>query len=287
MYDVIIIGKGPAGISASLYTARAGLKTLVIGGYSDLSKGHSIDNYYGFDSGISGEELIIRGEKQVKRFGTSIINDIVIALEYEDNGFYKVKTKNSVYDAKAVLLATGSNKKKIKINNIQKFEGKGVHYCTTCDGYFYRDKKVALLGYNDYALNELEDMKQFTPYVSILTNGMEPVVDFGEIEIITKKIKSLEGDEYLDKVVYEDGQYDEFDGIFVAYGTASSADFARKLGVIINGNIIGVDEDQKTNIQGLFAAGDCSSSIKQVATAVGQGCVAGMKIIEYVRNLGR
>lgn len=288
MYDVIIIGKGPAGISASLYTSRANLKTLIIGKTSSLSKGHMVDNYYGFENGIPGEEILSRGEKQTIRFGTHILEDEVIALQYNfEEGYYIVKTKNGIYESRAVILSTGSEKKRVPIKNIDQFEGKGVHYCTTCDGYFYRGKKVAILGFNEYALNELEEMKQFANDITVLTNRNVPVVDFEGVKINTKRIISLEGNEYLEKIIYEDGDFEDFDGIFVAYGTASSVDFARKLGVLIKDNIIEVDQDQKTNIDGLYAAGDCSSKIKQVAVAVGQGAVAGLKVSEYIRNLGR
>lgn len=287
LYDVIIIGKGPAGISASLYTSRANIKTLVIGKESILSKSNMIDNYYGFKDGISGSELLKQGEEQTLRFGTDIVEDEVIALEYDFNGTYTVKTKEHLFNASTVLMATGSEKKKISIKNIDKFTGKGVHYCTTCDGYFYRDKKVAILGFNEYALNEAEEMKHFTKDVSILTNGNAETVDFNGLNINRKKIVSFEGDNYLNKVVYDDNSEEYFDGIFVAYGTASSVDFARKLGIVIKDGLIVVDKEQKTNLNGLFAAGDCTSEIKQIGVAVGQGTVAGLKIIEYIRKLRR
>jgi thioredoxin reductase (NADPH) len=287
MFDIIIIGKGPAGISASLYTSRANIKTLVIGSASSLSKSHLIDNYYGFKEGISGIELLKQGEAQTVRFGTHILEDEVIALEYDFEGTFTVKTKSDSYKASTVLLATGSGKKRVSIKNIEKFTGKGVHYCTTCDGYFYRNKKVAILGFNEYALNESEEMKHFTKDLVLLTNGNQETPGFEGMDINRKKIVSVEGDDYLEKVVYEDGSEEEFDGIFAAYGTASSADFARKLGIILNGDIIEVDGDQKTNMNGLFAAGDCTSNIKQIAVAAGQGAVAGLKITEYIRNLRR
>jgi thioredoxin reductase (NADPH) len=192
-----------------------------------------------------------------------------------------------IYSARTVLLATGSEKARIPIKNIHKFEGKGVHYCTTCDGYFYRGRKVAILGYNEYALNEFHEMKNYTDDITLLTNGNEASADFNDVLVNRRKIISAEGEEYLDRVVYENGAEEKFDGIFVAYGTASSADFARKLGIIINNDIIEVDDNQKTNLDGLYAAGDCSSKIKQISVSVGQGAVAGLRISEYVRNLGR
>lgn len=284
MYDVIIIGRGPAGISASLYTSRADLKTLIIGKYSSLQKSLHIDNYYGFGQGISGEELLKQGEAQTLRFGTEVLEDEVIALEYDFEGVFTVKTKSSSYNSKSVLLATGSEKKKIPIKNIDRFEGKGIHYCTTCDGYFYKGLKVGILGYNEYAQNELEEMKQFTQNITVLTNGNKAEAGFEGAVINSRKIYSLEGSDSLERVIYDNGSFEEFDGIFAAYGTASSVDFARKLGIIISNDIIETDDNQMTNLEGLYAAGDCASSIKQVAVAVGQGATAGLKLIEYIRN---
>lgn len=284
-YDVIIIGKGPAGISAALYTSRANIRTLIVGKESVLSKSHMVDNYYGFDKGISGPELLSQGEAQALRFGAQIIEDEVIALEYDFEGTFTVKTKEASYTSKAVLLSSGSDKKRIKIENLQKYEGRGVHYCTTCDGYFYQGKKVAILGYNEYAQNELNEMMHFTDNITVLTNGRDPVSDFSSIPVNSRKIVSLDGSEFIQGVVYEDGTKEDFDGIFIAYGTASSVDFARKLGILMKDNIIEVDDAQKTNMEGLFAAGDCSSKIKQVSVAVGQGAVAGIKIAEYIRHI--
>lgn len=287
MYDVIIIGKGPAGISASLYTSRAGLTTLVLGKISSLNKSHRVDNYYGFESGIPGYELLDFGEKQTLRFGTIIMDDEVIALEYDFDGIFTVRTKSNSYQTNAVLLATGSEKTRIPIKNIDMFEGKGIHYCTVCDGYFYKNKKVAILGYNEYAKNEIDEMEQFTKDITLLTNGNVPTLDFGATAVVKKKIEGLSGSNFLESITYNDSTEEKFDGIFVAYGTASSVDFARKLGIAIKDNLIEVDEEQKTNLVGLYAAGDCVSKIKQIAVSVGQGAVAGLKIAEYIRNLRR
>lgn len=288
MVDVIIIGKGPAGVSASLYTSRANLNTLIIGKTGALGKSSRIDNYYGFRDGIAGEELLKNGEAQTLRFGTRIIEDEVISLEYEfDEEYFIVKTRNSSFESKAVLLATGSERKSIRIKDIDKFTGRGIHYCTTCDGYFYRNKKVGMLGYTEYALNEVLEMKQFTDNITLLTNGNALDGTVEGLPVNNKKIISVNGDEYLKNVEYDDGTLESFDGIFVAYGTASSVDFARKLGIVLNGDIIEVDGSQSTNLKGLYAAGDCCSKIKQIAVAVGQGAAAGLNILEYIRKTRR
>jgi len=288
MNDVIIIGKGPAGISAALYTIRANLKTLVIGlNDSTLHKAGEIENYYGFSQPISGKQLLENGEKQALRLGGRILNEEVIGIEKED--VFIVKTVKGNYRALSVLIATGQKTADVKIQNLNKFEGKGISYCTTCDGFFYRGKKVGVLGYKDFALHEANELVPFTNNIIILTNGQNP--EFSEdssglahkFEFNEKPISAFEGGEFLERVVFHDGSVYQVDGIFVAYGSASTINFAQKMGIITKNRAIAVNENQETNIEGLFAAGDCTGVFKQISVAVGQGALAGRRMIEYVR----
>lgn len=290
MYDVIIIGKGPAGVSASLYTVRGNLKTLIIGkGDSALKKTEKIENYYGFSNVISGEYLLQEGEKQASRLGAEILEDEVIAIDKGD--FFKVATSRQTYECKSVLLATGQPYKTIKIENLKEFEGRGVSYCSTCDGFFYNNLKVGVLGFKDYAIHEARELEAYTKDITIFTNGKELEVsdqfkeDMRRFRVNTRKVTKIDGSEFLQKIFFEDGTSEDIDGIFVAYESASSADFARKLGVMTDGNSILVDRNQQTNLDGLFAAGDCTGIFKQISVAVGQGALAGRKMIEYVRSL--
>lgn len=289
MYDVIIIGKGPAGISASLYTVRSNLKTLIIGkNDSALRKAEKIENYYGFADVIRGEDLLKNGESQALRLGTEIINDEVIAVEKND--FFEVVTSEGRYSSKALVLATGQPVKKVKIENLEKFEGIGVSYCTTCDGFFYNNLKVGVLGFNDYVIHEAIELQAFTKEITIFTNGRELAVsdkyidELNQFKVNKMEIEKLEGSEYLQKIIFKDGSSEEIDGLFVAYDSPSSLDFARKLGIMTNGNSILVDKDQQTNLDGLFAAGDCTGGFKQISIAVGQGALAGKRAIEFIRS---
>lgn len=289
MYDVIIIGKGPAGISSALYTVRSNLKTLIIGkNDSALRKAEKIENYYGFADVIRGEDLLKNGENQALRLGAEIINDEVIAVEKTD--FFEVSTPNNHYTSKALILATGQPVKKVRIENLEKFEGNGVSYCTTCDGFFYNNLKVGVLGFNDYVVHEAIELQAFTKKITIFTNGKELALsdkysdEIKEFEINTKEIAKLEGKDYLEKIYFTDDTGEDLDGLFVAYDSPSSIDFARKMGIMVDGNSIIVDKDQQTNIDGLFAAGDCTGGFKQISTAVGQGAVAGKRAIEYIRS---
>jgi thioredoxin reductase (NADPH) len=290
MYDVIIIGKGPAGLSASLYTVRANLRTLIIGrDDSRLLKAAKVDNYFGFADTVSGMQLLHDGEMQAKRLGAEIVQDEVISVEKED--FFKVTTATDSYMSKAVLLATGQPHKVISIENLVKFEGKGVSYCSTCDGFFYNNLKVGVLGNKDFALHEAMELTAFTKDITIYTNGKELEVsgkhadDTAAFKIETRKILKLDGADFLQRIHFADGTSDSIDGLFVATESASSIDFARKLGILADGNIVVTDGDQRTNLEGVFAAGDCASSFKQISVAVGQGAMAGKAIADYVKSL--
>ncbi|HEX2926809.1 MAG TPA: NAD(P)/FAD-dependent oxidoreductase [Ruminiclostridium sp.] len=290
MHDAIIIGRGPAGMSAALYTVRANLKTLVVGRRdSALSRAGKIDNYFGFAETVSGSYLLDEGERQISRLGAELVEDEVISVEKGD--FFNVKTTSGEYTSKTLLFATGQPQKKVPVENLDEFEGKGVSYCTTCDGFFYNNLKVGVLGFRDFAIHEAVELLTFTKNITIYTNGKE--LELSEeskqiadsFKVNTRPVQKLDGSEFLQRIHFKDGTSEEIDGIFVAYGSASSADFARKLGVIVDGSSIVVDRKQQTNIDGAFAAGDCTGVFKQVSIAVGQGALAGRSMIEYARSL--
>lgn len=290
MYDVIIIGKGPAGLSAALYTVRAKLKTLIIGkNDSRLLKAEKIDNYFGFAQTIDGKWLLNEGEQQVKRLGAELLQDEVISIEKED--YFNVVTSSDSYQCKAILLATGQPHKVIRIENLVKYEGKGVSYCSTCDGFFYNNLKVGVLGNRDYALHEANELLTYTNDITIYTNGVDLDIssryseEIGRFRLETRKISRLDGADFLQRIHFTDGTSESIDGLFVAYESASGIDFARKLGILSDGDIVATDENQRTNLEGVFAAGDCASKFKQISVAVGQGAVAGKAITEYVRSL--
>ena len=200
MYDVIIVGAGPAGISASLYTVRRNLKTLII--YKEksaLEKSTRIENYYGFEKGINGKDLYKIGIRQAQNIGANVIEDEVtnIQIEYlkKDGNreqIFKVQTLNNEFESKSVILATGNKKSKPNIKNIEEYEGKGISYCAICDGFFYRNKDVAVLGDGDYAISETMDLQNIAKSITILTNGGQvPEYRAENISINTKPIKEI------------------------------------------------------------------------------------------------
>ena len=192
MYDVIIVGAGPAGISASLYTIRRNLKTLII--YKEksaLEKSTRIENYYGFENGINGEDLYKIGIRQAQNIGAEIIKDEVTNI-IEKQKIFKVQTLNNEFESKSVILATGNKKSKPNIKNIDKYEGKGISYCAICDGFFYKNKDVAVLGNGDYAISETMDLQNIAKSINILTNGGQaPEYRAENISINTRPIKEI------------------------------------------------------------------------------------------------
>ena len=284
-YDVIIIGAGPSGISASLYTGRANLKTLII--YHDessLERAEKIENYYGFENEISGKELYEIGIRQAKNIGISVKKEEATKIEIIENGF-NVVTVNREYTAKTVILATGSKKNKPKIKGIEEFEGRGISYCAICDGFFYRNRNVVVLGSGNYAIAETNELINIVDNIKILTNGEKaPEFRADNVEVNTKPIKEIVGDKKVEEIEFEDGTKIKTEGIFVAQGVAGSTDFAKKLGVITKNDKIVVNENMETNIKGIYACGDCIGGLLQVSKAVYDGAKAGMQIIKYIRD---
>ena len=287
MGNAVIIGTGPAGISAALYTARAGIKTTVIGkGLGALEKAEKIENYYGFSEPITGRELIENGIEQAKRIGAEIITDEVVGLGYTDK--LTVKTINGEYPADCVILTTGSSRQSPNIKGILEYEGRGVSYCAVCDAFFHKGKDVAVLGCCEYALAEATELLPVTNSVTLITNGTVPTPKIPpEIKIITTAIEEFAGNQVLEKVIFKDGAEILVSGVFVAIGVAGSSELARKMGVEINGNTIVVDSRMATNIPGLYAAGDCTGGMLQIAKAVYQGAVAGTEVIKYIRKISK
>ena len=283
MPNIVIIGGGPAGLSAAIYAVRAGMQATVL--YKDggaLAKTDKIENYFGFIEPVSGAELLERGQKQAERLGAVLRQTEVTGIEYAAQGF-TVKTADGVFDADAVILATGSPRAVPKIEGVAAFEGRGVSYCAICDAFFYRGKDVAVLGQGEYALEEARVLLSVARSVTLLTN--EPPADLPDgLRAETRKVSAVEGDELVSRVAFAEGEPLHVSGVFIAYGTAGSGDFARKLGAQLDGTRIKANADGSTAVPGLFAAGDCTGGLLQVAKAVADGAEAAMSAVKFVRK---
>lgn len=289
MYDVIIIGAGPAGISASLYVRRANLKVAVFyKNESSLEKTKKIENYYGFCDGIDGEKLYLEGISQAKKLGVEIKKEEVNKIIENGENRFKVITEKENYEAKTVILATGISKKKPQIKGIEEFEGRGISYCAVCDGFFFRNRSVAVLGNGSYAISEINDLINIVKDITILTNG-EKELNFRADNVITqtKKIKEIRGENRVEEIEFEDGTKIKTDGIFVAQGVAGSIDFAKKLGIITKKDDIIVNENMETNIKGVYACGDCTGGLLQISKSVYEGTKAGLSAVKHIRNIDK
>lgn len=283
MQNIIIIGSGPAGVSASLYTQRAGIPTTIITkGHGALEKAEEIENYYGIEP-ISGLELEQKGIEAAKKLGVEFIKAEVVGLSYGEK--FIVETTAGNHEADAIIIATGSTRKTLNVKGLRELEGKGVSYCAICDAFFYRNKDVCVLGNGEYAAHEINALLPIVNSLTLLTNGEKLTTTFDQkVKINNEKIISINGDEKVESISLADGSELQVDGVFVAYGTAGSTALAKKIGAAIDGNKIVVDENMATTIPGLFAAGDCTGGLLQVAKAVYEGAKAGTQAIKHLRK---
>lgn len=285
MKDVVIIGVGPAGISAAIYLKRAGVNPVVIGkDYGALSDyPEKIENYYGFANPIFGEDLIQEGINQAKRLDIEIIQDSVISLDQKNDAF-TIKTFSHKLTTKAVILATGKKRMTLSIPGFNKFKGKGISLCATCDGYFFRRKKIAIIGCGPYMAHELEFLSQINQNITVFTNG-ETLLEDVSFPVVNTKISKFIGEDKLTSIETIDGNIYDIQGAFVAIGAPSSIDFATKLGVIVEKNSLVVDQNYQTNIEGLFAIGDVIGGKLQIAKAVYDGMMVTDHVKKYIKSL--
>ena len=267
-----------------------------------MEKAEKIENYYGLEHPLSGQELYDTGIAQAKALGVRMLDAQVLGVVGFDT--FVVKTTEGEFETQSLILATGSKRAAPKIPGIKEFEGRGVSYCAICDAFFYRGKDVAVLGNGDFAMHEAKELANTASTVTIYTNGEEPEFTLeGNISVNTMKIQSVEGDELVsgirlapdmqaqetdsdtEKAV---GEFCHADGLFIAMGTAGSTEIARQMGAELTekGNIL-VNENMETTIPGLYAAGDCTGGLLQVAKAVCDGAQAGINAGKYVRSLNK
>lgn len=284
MGKIVIVGSGPAGCSAALYAARAGMETTVISkGIGALQKAEQIQNYYGFEEGITGAELYRRGVAGAQAVGTQFVTAEVVGLDYAAT--LVVQTTAGDYPADAVILATGTGRIAPKIAGLAEHEGRGVSYCATCDAFFYRGKTAAVLGTGEYALHEVQALLPLAGKVILCTNGEPLTAEFpAGVTLCTEKLEAIEGEETVTALRLAGGGLLPADGLFVALGVAGSAALARKLGAPVENGRIVVDEKMQTGIPGLFAAGDCTGGMLQVCKAVYEGALAATEAIKQIRG---
>ncbi len=272
MYDVIIIGAGPAGISCGLYLKRANKNILIIhNNNSILNKATVIENYYGIEK-ISGNDLYKQGITQAKKLGIEIINDDVI--EINEN---QIITNNNIYKTKIIVLATGLSRKNPNIKNLNKYINDGISYCATCDGFFYKNKKVAVIGNSKYTINEANYLSNLTQNITILTNNL--YLNQSQYNQIDKKIVEINKNDQIFEIKFDDNSIINVDGIFIALELGTT-EIINKIGILTEKNKIVTNQFMETNVNNIYAIGDITDGILQIAKAVYQGAIAAENIIK-------
>ena len=302
-YDVIIIGGGPAGLTAAIYTSRARLKTLVIESYSVPGQAiitDSIENFPGFPEGINGFELVEKFKKQAEKFGAELIVKNVEKIEQLQDG-WRIKAEDKTYTTLSIIIATGAHPRKLDVPGEHKFSGKGVSYCATCDGALYRDKHVVVIGGGDTAIDEALFLTRFAKKVTLVhrrdrlratkilqervlaNKKIEFAWESNVIEILGKdkvggvKIKNIKTKKDTDL---------SCDGVFVFVGYEPNTVLAKGLLKLDKKSYILADEDMNTSKKGIFACGDCKKKLlRQVVTACGDGATAAFNAQQYVEKL--
>lgn len=296
-YDTIIIGSGPAGLTAAIYTVRYNLKTLVIGqDFGLITEAHKVENYPGFES-ASGFEIMEKINAHAGKLGAKIVNDTVLEIEKEKKEFI-VKTGSKKYQASTIIIASGTKKRKLNIPGEEEFLGKGVSYCATCDGPFFKNKIVGVVGGNDSAVIAAELIVQYAKKVYIIYRKEElrakpalisEIKKNKKIEIINNtNVVKLEGDGALKKAIFDTGKELELDGLFIEIGTVPVTALTSPLGVkLTNLKFIETAENQSTNIKGVFGAGDIttnSNNLRQMITAASEGAIAATSVFDYIKE---
>lgn len=307
MYDVIIIGSGPAGYTAALYTSRAFLKTLLFAGIQvggQLTTTTEVDNFPGFPKGIDGNQLMIDMKTQVERFGTDVKQLSVVSIQQSDKIFI-VKTESEQFQARTVIIATGATAMYLGLPSENTFAGKGVSACATCDGFFFRGKEVVVVGGGDTAMEEATFLTKFASKVTIIHRRDEfrasaimldrakkdPKITFLRNAIIEEIIgeSAVTGVKLKDAKTGAESVY-ATQGVFLAIGHKPNTEFLKgfvdldpKGYVVVKRAATVLDPQTETNVAGLFVAGDCvDPRYRQAVVAAGQGCMAAMDAEKYL-----
>lgn len=294
MYDVIIIGMGPAGMSAGVYTTRGGLKTLLLdasypGGL--LNKISVVDNYLGFHS-ITGNDLRDKMYNHLKELGVEEKLEKVLKVEYES--VIKVYTSKNIYETKSLIISSGRKPKKSGLPSEEKYIGKGVSYCALCDAQLYKDKSVVVLGGGDSALEEAIYLSKYVRNVKIITRNeikaedklYNEVLNTPNIEMIENKIVlDIIGNNYVEGIKLEDNSVISCEGVFIYYGYVSDTNYISNLNITDKDGYIIVDNSMKTSKKQVYACGDIiKKDLYQISTAVSDGAIAGTSAIKEVKN---
>jgi len=299
LYDVIVVGAGPAGLTAGMYCARGGMKTLILGNVytSQQSMGGLYENYPGFPDGIQGIELSERMLSQAQKYGAEYRQEMVEKIVHLDDTF-RIKTESWEYVCRAMILATGASHRKIGVPGEEKYVTRGLSYCVYCDGALFRDRTTAVVGYGNGAARALLYLSNICSKVHLLCPRERLVAEavyLDRLKGLTNitqtfgvEVTGIVGDEFVSGIEFVVGGTPrslKVDGIFVEMGVTPNTKLARDLGLeLTEGGFVKVNRlTQETSMPGVFAAGDVTGGRMQVTTAVGAGASAAISAMQYLR----
>ena len=293
--DVLIIGAGPAGLQAGLHAVRKKASVIVLGRpeRSSIYSAH-VENYLCVEGVVDGSELLRIGLEQAKKFGAEVLEEDVLHIE-QANGLFGVKTESRALKARAIIIATGTSRKKLKVKGEKELAGRGVSYCVDCDANFFRNARVAVVGDGSAAVDGALTLTGYASEVFLVTRALdvsdELAGKLADSKVNVMKgswVKEINGENAVSSLLLEDGQELEVEGVFIELGAKGAMELAVNLGVQLDSDTfthIETDRRQATNIAGIFAAGDITGHPYQMAKAVGEGCVAGLGAANYARKL--
>lgn len=291
-YDVIIIGAGPAGLTAGIYCGRYKLDTLIIGKLPGglAGEAYEICNFPSQEK-IIGMQLMMKMLKQVKELEVDLKSEEVLEARKTKEGF-DVKTNKETYFSKKIIIATGTERKKLNLAREKEFTGIGISYCATCDAPFYKDKIVGVVGGSDAALTASLLLSKFAKEVYIIyrkdkffraePTWVEEVKKNKKINFLfNSEVTALNGNDKLEEIEINKKKKMKVDGLFIEIGSIPNIELAKKLKLDIENDYVVVDKKQKTSVKGIFACGDITNNpLKQVVTACGEGAIAGFSAYE-------
>jgi thioredoxin reductase (NADPH) len=301
VYDVVVVGGGPSGLSSAICSSRSRLKTLLIekkccGGH--LSMINRLENYPGFDEGVSGFDFTVKLEKQVKIFGGEVVYDEVLDMKW--SFIKKIITENATYEAKTVVIASGTHLKEMDIPGELKFRGEGVSYCATCDAPFYEDKDILVVGGGNSALQEAIYLSKFAKNINIVSRRskliatgilQERLASCRNISVLYDTVlKEISGEKSVESVTITNLKTNQnyqlkVSGVFIFIGLLPNSSFFTDIILDKSGYVI-TDENMNTSVTGVFACGDIrKKQLRQVITAVSDGVQASSSVQHYLENI--